>query len=394
MAQRNGSRRVRVVHIITNLATGGAEAMLYKLLSEMNTDEFDQSVIVLMSEAVYGPRIRALGIPVQELGMPQGKPNIGSLRRLRKLVREFNPDILQGWMYHGNLAALAGKYLGKGRPNVCWNIRQTLYSLDKEKKLTRLVIRLGGKLSNAPDRIIYNSAVSANQHEAESYNAGKRVVIPNGFDTEAFRFDPTERRRIRDELEIRDDMVLIAMVARYHPMKDHQNLIRAAQLVARDKQDVRYVLVGHGSDAKQPALTNEIQRLGLGSQFHLLGERHDIMSILSASDLLVLPSAWGEGFPNAVGEAMACGLPCVVTDIGDSAAIVAECGVVVPPGDSTALAEAIMELVNHSKSERREIGMRARERVENNYSLGEIAREYEQLYRDVLQETVSVGDGK
>lgn len=358
--------------------------MLYKLLGAMDEERYDQAVVVLMDHAVYGPKIEALGVPVHALEMRQGKPSFEAVRKLRAIVREFAPDLVQGWMYHGNLAALLARATLKTKPIVCWNIRQTLYDIDKEKRLTKAVIKFGSWLSRKPDTIIYNSRVSATQHEEQGYCDAVRKIIPNGFDADVFRFDAEARTRVRAELGIGDSDIVIGNVARYHPMKDHRGLIEAAATVKRSLPQARFVFVGDGVDATQAPLVDEIGARGLTDSILLLGERLDIPKVLSAFDAFTLTSAWGEGFPNAIGEAMACELPCVVTDIGDSAAIVDRFGTVVPPGDPDALAAALLAVLAETPERRREIGRGARERIRSVYSLAAVTADYEALYDGLL----------
>lgn len=373
----------KILHVITGLGLGGAEHMLYKLLSNMSANRFSQSVIVMMEEGVYGPKIAALGMPVFSLGMRRGRPTIKSIYKFKKIVETLQPDLIQGWMYHGNLAAFAAKAIASGKPSIFWNIRQTLYQIRHEKNLTRLVIKLGAWLSSYADKIIYNSAVSAEQHELNGYSTAKRVLIPNGFDTEVLKRSEISRTLIRSELAIQENQLLIGTVARFHPIKDYGNLIRAAELVRKKRSDAQFALVGSGVDYTEPALRDSIHKAKLSSSCHLLGERFDIADLMSAFDIFVLPSS-GEGFPNVIGEAMSCELPCIVTDVGDSALVVNGCGSVVPAGDSKALAAAILEMLAKTQQERRSIAKLARQRIKDLYAMDSIVTEYEREYAKAL----------
>lgn len=379
---REGKRK-KILHVITGLGLGGAERMLYKLLHSMNANRFSQSVIVMMDEGVYGPKIVALGMPVYALNMRQGRPTIKSIHRLKKIVAALQPDLIQGWMYHGNLGAVAARSFTPGRPSVFWNVRQSLNEYRHEKKLTKLVIKLGAWLSSTPDKIIYNSAICAEQHEVHGYSKAKRVLIPNGFDTAVLRKLEKGRSRIRSKLGIQQDQLLIGTVARFHPIKDYANLIRAAEIVQRERRNVRYAFVGPGVDNTEPALRDPIDAARLSSSCHLLGERQDIADLMSAFDVCVLPSR-GEAFPNVIGEAMSCELPCIVTDVGDSALIVDGCGIVVPADDSQALAAAILEMLEITQQERQRMGRAARQRIKDFYSMEKITAKYEREYAKTL----------
>ena len=376
-------RKNRILHVITSLSTGGAEAMLFKLIAGMGSKIYDPTVVVLMDSGVYGPRLRSMGIPVHTLDMQRGRPSARSIMKLRKIVVNCQPVLIQGWMYHGNVAAEIARVVGQSRAATVWNIRHSINALEDEKPLTRFLIRLGAKLSLRPARIIYNSGASAVQHECIGYSSRNRVVLPNGFDTDVFHFSDAARQRIRAELRICDDQFLIGTVARNHPIKDLQNLIQSAILVCRKQTNLRFVLVGSGVDSSQPDLNDPIEAAGLQSHIQLLGERTDIPEIMSAIDLFALPSR-SEGFPNVIGEAMACERPCVATDVGDSAHVMGEYGIVVPPRDSIALSNAILKVAAATKEQRSEVGRKLRNRVVEQFALPQIVDQYQQLYRTVL----------
>jgi len=353
--------------------------MLYKLTVAMDRRRFDTAVISLMDEGTLGPRLKEQGIAVHPIRMPRGWPTPQALWRLRRIVKALRPDLLQGWMYHGNLAAsLAGS-----KAPTLWNVRQSLYDLSRERRLTRFVIKIGARMSPRAAAILYNSRVSAQQHQALGFSASNAVVIPNGFDVSAFRPDPAVRARTRAALGFIDEQVLIALVARYHPMKDHANFLKAAALLSRGHPETRFVMAGSGVDRNNRDLMSVIDELGLSAKVFLLGERRDMPALLPAFDIASCASAWGEGFPNVVGEAMACGVPCVVTDVGDCAEIVGETGRVVPARDPSALAQGWSELIEMGAEQRRQLGLAARQRVMAKYSLDTVAREYEALYQRV-----------
>lgn len=379
MTDKPEVRQKKVVHVITSLELGGAENMLYKLLRSMNGNRLSQAVIVMMDEGVYGQKIEALGIRVYALNMRQGRPTFKSIRRLKKIIESLQPDLIQGWMYHGNLGAVAAKFFASSRPFVFWNVRQSLYDIRHEKNLTKLVIRMGAWLSSSPDKIIYNSAVSAMQHEVHGYCAARRVLIPNGFNTGVFRKSAKKRSRIRSDLSIQDNQFLIGTVARFHPVKDYENLIRAAEIVSRKQRNVRYAFAGSGVDHAEPELRNRIREAKLSPLCHLLGDQHNIVDLMSAFDLFVLASR-AEAFPNVIGEAMSCELPCIVTDVGDAAIVVNSCGTVVPAADSRSLAIAIMEMLGKPAQERMQIGRAARQRIKESYSMEKIVGQYEREY--------------
>ncbi len=374
---------IKIVHVTTSLATGGAQMMLYKLLSAMDRARYDCAVVSLMGEGRFGHLIEELGIPVHTLNMQQGVPGVTGLIRLLRLAHGLRPDIIQGWMYHGNLAALIMKKNTVGHPVIAWNIRHTLYDLALEKRLSRLVIKSGARLSSSIDRILYNSAISAEQHEAIGYAGRNRAVIPNGFDLLKYQPSRESRAKIRSEFGISDAAPLVGIIGRAHPMKDHANFIRAAMHVGEQWPDAHFLLAGPEMIPRNPLFSDSLNSACVSDRVHFLGERSDIQDLMSAMDVFVLSSAWGEGFPNVVGEAMACCLPCVVTDVGDSAWILGDCGVVVPARDTAKLAEGMTTLLAMPAAERDALGRKARQRVQDEFSLPGITRRYEALYEQV-----------
>jgi glycosyltransferase involved in cell wall biosynthesis len=378
---------MRVMHVITGLSTGGAETMLLKLLSAAS-GSMEHVVVSLGEEGTIGPRIAALGVPVHCLGLRRNAPNPFRALSILPLARRIGPQLIQGWMYHGNLMASMAALALRHKPPVLWNIRQTVYDLRRERWLTAKFIRLGARLSSRPAAIIYNSQTSATQHESLGYGAEKRVIIPNGFDYQLLRPDEAARKAVRTELGIADDTVLVGLVARYHPMKDHVGFLQAAAMIARSYPQTRFVLAGAGVSSTQPELVKAIQQNELWDCV-MLGERSDIPRLNNAFDIGCSASAWGEGFSNSIGEAMACGVPCAVTDVGDSAYIVADTGLVSPPRAPEALAKAIAGLIEIGRSGRQQLGTKARQRIETEFSLPAIVRRYEGLYLTHFQNSAS-----
>ncbi len=361
---------------------GGAETMLYKLVSNMERSQFDNVVVSMMDEGVLGADIGDAAVPLYCLGMHRGVPSPSALWRLAAIIRRTQPDLVQAWMYHANLAASLARWLGVRGVPIVWNIRQSIYDLRKERRQTALVIRASARFSSSPARIIYNARTSAAQHEAMGYAPTKTEVIPNGFDCERFVPSQDAREKLRAELGVPSDALLIGLVARYHSMKDHATFLRAAACLAVRRKDARFVLAGQGVDADNAELRDLLHELGVESQVYLLGERRDIPALIAALDV-ASTSSWGEAFPNVIGEAMACAVPCAVTDVGDSAWIVGDTGKTVPPRDPEALAEAWRELIDIGPEGRNRLGLAARRRIEERFALPAIVARYVELYEDV-----------
>jgi len=370
---------MKLFHIITGLSTGGAERALYNVLAGGLAEQGDVAVVSLRDEGTYGQPIRDLGVPVYTLGIQRGLPSLSAIARLRQLVLRLRPDVIQGWMYHGNLAAsVAARMMPGSRPAVAWNVRQSLYSLSGEKPLTRQVIRANRWASAGVDAILYNSRLSREQHETFGFAAERGQVIPNGFDTERLTPDAERGRVMREALGIPREAIVIGHVARFHPMKDHASFLRAAVEVMRQRSDVVCLLAGRDVNLENPALAG-ILPPELEQRFYFVGERKDVPDLMRAMDLFCL-SSWSEAFPNVLGEAMALGVPCVATDVGDSRDIVGETGIVVPPSDSKALSDGLLAMLNRTANEREALGRAARARIEMYYSLPSVVAQYRELY--------------
>lgn len=376
--------KCRVLHVITGLSTGGAEMMLLKLLTALRDDSMESVVVSLTDEGTLGAKLMEIGVPVHHLGMSPARPTLSALLRLRKLIAEIEPDIIQGWMYHGNLAASLSALLLPAKIPVLWNIRQSIDDLATEKRSTRWVIHAGAYLSWLPRRIINNSRHSAAMHEAIGYSRTRGVVIPNGFDCQRFIPSAVRRVQIRAELGLSDEHCLIGMIARFHPMKDHANFLKAADLLSKQHDQVRFFCAGRGVDEDNAELVRLRADYGLQHKMFLLGERSDTAELNAALDIAVLSSSCREGFPNVVGEAMACGVPCAVTDVGDAGWLVGDAGRVVPVRRPDRLAVALKELVELGARERHRIGALARDRIEREFSLPLVSQRYRDIYMSML----------
>ena len=373
---------LKVLHVITSLSLGGAESMLYKLLSRLDQSRFPGDVVSLVPTGSVGARIAGLGISVESLGMKRGLPSPVALGRLGKVLRRVRPDIVHGWMYHGNVAAWLGRATHAGETPLICSVRHSLADLGGEKRTTRWMIRLGARVSRSSTAVVYNSDAAARQHEALGYAKDRTVVIPNGFDVETFRPDAGARAALRSELRLGPDTVLIGLIGRYHPVKNHAGFIRAAGFLKNTQ--AHFVLAGTGVDTSNEELSGRIRAAGLQDRVHLLGERDDMPRVQAALDIATSASTT-EAFPNVVGEAMACGVPCVVTGVGDSAIVVGDTGAVVPPKDPERLAGGWDRLLSVSRDERTQLGRCARQRIEEHYSIASIVRQYEQLYEKTLE---------
>jgi glycosyltransferase involved in cell wall biosynthesis len=303
---------------------------------------------------------------------------------MNAVATEIDPDIVHGWMMHGNLAAFEiCRHLAR-RPPCIWAIHQTLDDQTKERLLARLMMRISALLSGRPDALVYVSKVSRQQHEDRGFSDQRAVLIPNGIDLDRFRPDPALRRAVRSRLGIPHSARVVGHVGRFHPQKDYSTLLQALGKVMIGLDDVYAVIAGRDLVASNASLANMIPVDLPRHRLQLLGERRDINELMQAFDVLLLSSAFGEAFPTVLLESMAVGVPCVVTDVGDSAALVGATGRVVPARDPAAFATGVLELLSLSGAERGRLGMAALERVRVSYSIESVARQYSDVYASVL----------
>ena len=366
--------------------------MLYKLLAKTDRARFEPVVITLIDRGALRERIEALGVAVHTIEMSPGLPSPLGLWRLIRLMRRIKADLVLGWMYHSCLAAQLARFFLPQRTPVIWSIHYSLGHLALEKRLTAAVIKLCGSLSKLADHLVFVSRASQEEHRSLGYSLDRSCVIPNGINVAEFVPSSEARSSVRAELGLAEDALLIGLMGRYHPMKDHANFLKAAALLSKTYPEIHFLLIGRGVDYQNPVLAQSITELGLSHQTHLLGERLDIPRIAAALDIFSI-SSYGESCPNVIGEAMACEVPCVVTDVGDARWIVGDTGEVVPPRDAEALASAWKNIIDLGLAGRTTLGRAARLRVIEHFTLESVVARYNTLYETLLaretQETVA-----
>lgn len=371
-----------VTHVITSLDVGGAETALLRLLRAMApSSAFRSTVLCIAPEGPLASEIRDLDVSVWSLGVQRWAQLPGAFLRLRRLLAELRPDVVQTWMYHADLLGGLAARTTVAAP-VIWNIRMSDHDPRGFRRSTLALIRMNAVVSRwLADRIVCVSSAARDVHLGLGYDPSKIDVIPNGVPLTSP--DRDARSAIRMELGIPQDALLVGRIARYHPMKDHRTLIEAIRIVTRECPDVFWLLCGAGVDEDNPELAGWLEAAGIGDRVRLAGLRQDIPRIHAGLDLACSSSAYGEGFPNVIAEAMATGVPAVVTDVGDSALLVGETGIVVPPRDPAALAQGILRLLADADLRRR-LGDAARARVDDTFSLRQMAERYADLYRAVV----------
>jgi glycosyltransferase involved in cell wall biosynthesis len=371
---------IKIMQVITTLGPAGAETMLCRVASAMDRSHFENEVVSLTGILDQADKMQAIGVRVRTLGMNTGLPNPLLVMRLARWIRESKPDVIHTWMYHANfVGALAARLAGS--VPVVWGIHHSALDPRVDKRRTMLVNRACAFLSRKfPARIACCSEASLCIHKKLGYTAEKLEVIPNGFDLEKVKPDPAARASVRAELGIPADALLIGIAARFHPQKDHLNFIRAAARLHKQIPQVHFLLCGLGITLQNSQLVQWIEAAGICDCCHLLGVRQDMSRLFSAMDIAATASFSGEAFPLVIGEAMACGTPCVVTDVGDSALIVGGTGTVVAPGDPHALAEAWWKLIAAGPAVRRRLGMAARHHVQKHFALQAVVERYQAIY--------------
>ena len=380
----NFMKKIRVIHIINSFEFGGAETMLRNLILRTDRARFESSAVSLIDNLTVAGPILDAGIPIKTMGMKPGIPDPRAMLRLVRHLRAERPTIIQTWMDHSNLIGGLASVLVPGGKAV-WGIHHSDHVAGLTKRSTLVTVNTCAVLSHrVPARVVLCSEHSRKLYAARGFADPKMTVIPNGFDTSVFQPDPEARSGIRRELGIDTNTMLVGLVARYDPLKDHANFLRAAAKVMQTHPDVHFLLCGTKVNHENAELMELVQQLKIGKNCHLLGPRRDVPRLYAAMDLNVSSSV-SEAFPLAIGEAMACGVPCVATDVGDSALIIGDTGRIVPPGDSDALARAIIDLLTLTPQAREHLGTSARARVRELFDLTAVTRRYEAVYEEVAR---------
>ena len=332
---------MKILHIITSLGSGGAEQVLQRIVT---SDRYnDHSVVCLRDPGFHSKKIEQTGVSIKYLGLSSNPLSLIKILRLFHIIRERSPDIVQTWMYHADLiGGCVARMVGVKK--VVWGIRGP-FDRRRTKLGTKIVIYICAGLSRlVPSTIVVNSNFSQSSHIRAGYVEGRFLLISNGVPIDHFKADTDGRKKIRSELGVSDGDVIIGMAGRYDPYKDHINLLDALQILKYRDMKFTCLIFGSRVEPTNSDLMKEIERRGLLPDIILLGERSDVSDLMTSLDLHILSSA-AESFPNAVLEAMACEVPCVVTDVGDTRRIVKDSGFIVAPENAEELANAIALMI-------------------------------------------------
>lgn len=370
---------VNVLHVTTGMGLGGAETMLARLVAHSDPTRVTHHLLALSNEGALWKPASESSASALNLLLDRPVAALARLPRLRRFVLDAQPGVIHGWMYHGNLAASWIRGWVATGARLVFGIRQSLYDIGRERPLTRAVIRAGARRSRDADAIIYNSAISRDQHSAIGYRRDLGRVIPNGFDTRKFSPDPDARSRTRARLGLAAEEFVVGMVGRFHEVKDHATFLRAAAALAAEVGNARILVAGPGCTNDNPDLRALVARHAPAARVELLGAWPDTEHFYPALDALCLTSR-AEGFPNVVGEAMSCGVPCVCTRVGEVPALLGDAGFLSEVGDADSIARHLQVIARLDPERRRAISTAARERIRDHYSIDDVMESYMNLY--------------
>jgi glycosyltransferase involved in cell wall biosynthesis len=369
-----------ITFVTSGLKTGGAEMMLLKLLGSINRELFAPRIVSLAGKGELAHRFTSLGIPIETSESISGLPRV--------LWKQKPPSLIIGWMYHGNIAASCMQFFLKirqhGAPPLLFKTTHTPADLSTYKRATRWSISLGALLSKRVEKVLYCAESSQKAHEALGYDPSRSYTLVDGFNSASFFPLPTMREEIRSELGIPSSAPLIGTISRFHPHKGIPNTLGAFARLASLHPTLHLLMIGNGLEAANKELRACSDGLGLPyDRLHLLGRKENIPRYLQALDILINGSE-REAFPNVIGEALLCGIPCVATDVGDTQVLVGQCGKVVPPNSSEKLSDGVSAILSLTHEARLKLGEEGRSRIKQRYELSHIVKEYERLFEEII----------
>jgi len=370
----------QVLHIISGLKVGGAEMALLRLITSFRNSDFEHTVIALTSDGAMKQRFQEANIKLELLDFKRSP--VSQCWRLMLLIKKINPDIVQTWMYHADFfGGIAARFLGIR--NIVWGIHNTDVTVEGVR--TTALSRLCAWLSSYVPKVIICVAEAARcAHIGIGYKQGNMVVIPNGFDLQSLKATAAERQALRNRCGFGAAAIVIGSLGRFNAAKDHNNFIQAAGLLAQRFPHLRFLMVGRDLEASNVELLTWIQQTGYADRFVLLSERSDVPVCLSAMDIFCLHSRT-EAFPLVLGEAMAVGLPCVTTDVGDAALMLGDGDNVVPAKDPAALAQGLGKMLALTPEERASLGQKSKQRIHDEFTLTHTRDRFEVIYNKILK---------
>jgi len=377
MTSEPGRTSMKILLHIRSLQIGGSERQVVSLAKSMAELGHEVHVATVASGGPLEAELE--GVPNIHLRSPGGSGMTGKLKyllRLRSLIKSNEIDAVYGFLPTPNLALLIARTL-RHRPSITFGVRSSGLDLTQYSSRVKWALRLEKWLSILADRVITNSKAALEEYRQKGYPYSKLAHVPNAIDTDRFKPDPADRNKLRNQINISTDAPVVGLFARLHPMKDHLTFLQAAKILVESTPNVRFICAGGTS----PEYSNYERRikanateLGLDNIVLWLGPRNDPEKLMAACDLTTLTSNSGEGFPNSVAESMACGIPCVVTNVGDSPDIVSTYGASVAPADPEQLALKWKAILEQNASKKAEMAMQARESILARYSPAAIAQ--------------------
>lgn len=374
----------KIVHVIMSLNIGGAELMLKRLvLHSHQKEQFEHIVITLTDLGVNGPELQNRGITVHSLGMKSLTTVPLIFLKLQRLLKKIRPDVVQTWMYHSDLlGGLAAKSLGVKK--IVWGIRTTDVS-QGASALTVNLSKVCARLSYyIPDVIVCAAHVSRDYHIRIGYDKSKMIVIPNGFDVDSIVATNEDRREIREQNNLTPDDIIIGSVGRFNMVKNQRLFIDTAAEIVKTMPDIKFMIVGRDNNKDNEELVSWISSYSLQSNFRLLGQSNEVPKYLKAMDIFCLHSKT-EGFPNVLVEAMAIGLPCISTNVGDSKLILQNLGISVPPGNAHALANGISKIISNllkDENELETLKIKSKKYINEEFSMDKVYALYLDLWQN------------
>jgi glycosyltransferase involved in cell wall biosynthesis len=374
--------RKKILFVSTGLRVGGAETILAQITSALK-DEFEIEVISLTGDGFVASKIKSYGIAVHVLDLKKIYLFPVYIYKFFSIVSKFNPNIIQGWMYHGNVFAYLARRFCSKKAKLFLGIRRSLERISIHNFSTSCCVFFNAFISKTADKVIYNSYAGKEQHEEYGFCKKKSIVIHNGINTELFCKSRLNHDALCAELQIDSKSILIGMIGNFRVVKDHKTFIRAAGMLLSTNNNVHYVMVGSGVDKNNAYLKNLINKHSiLEKHFHLLGPRKDIAYITSALDIANNCSL-SEGFSNSIAESLSCGVPCVVTDVGESRRIIGDKRFIVPVGAHEQFVDAWKKILKMSQRRRMEYGVLLRKKIITLYSLDKMIYTYRDVFSKI-----------
>jgi len=374
---------MKILILIRALNQGGAQRQVVNLVNEMVKLKHQVTVCVFYSGEQLEEELSKCRVKLVSLNKQSRWDTIRPVSRFFFMLRKTRPDIIYSFLGGSNILSGFAKLVSPSS-KVIWGIRSSNMDLAKYGNLSQLIFNIERKMSFIPDVIIANSYAGRSHLLKNGFPARKIRVVHNGIDTHQFYVDSSKRDSLKSKLNYSRNFFLIGIVARIDPKKDHQNFIKAAAILASKRHDINFVVVGRGVHEKIIELRELADQLLLSERIKFIGPQQDMNSIYNGLDLLCLSSSFGEGFPNVLGEAMACGIPCVATTVGDSSIIVGDTGIIVPPRNPDALSNAMGLMIKKIENDRQAVKTSVINRITNKFPNKEMVAQTLSIFNSTI----------